>query len=126
MLVERLRHRMCKQHMFKCSNLMCDLVLAGQDLPLLTSSMNCTAAELETHGGGLVSRSEERTRSLDVLRVFCIPLPVVVLESGRGNVDAAGEATFSTEIAWRGRFAAGCSTEFSLFKRLSLGPWPGP
>lgn len=123
MLVERLHHRICKQHMLKSSRPKCDLVLAEQGLQLLTSSMNCTAAELETHGDELVSRGEERTRSLDVLRVLCIPFPGVVLEKGGGDVvDAAGEATFSTEVAWRGRFAAGSSTAFPLFRRLGLGP----
>lgn len=85
--------------------------------------MNCTAAELETHGGELVSRGEEGTRSLGVSRLFCVRLPVIVLESVGGDVvGVRGEATFSTEIAWRGRFAAGSSTAFSLFKRLGLGP----
>lgn len=121
--MERLRHRICKQHMLKSPRPIFDLVLAEQGLPSLTSSMNCTAAELETHGDELFSRGEERTRSLDVLRVFCIPFPGVVLELGGGDVvDAAGEGTFSTEVAWRGRFAAGSSTTFPLIRRLGLGP----
>lgn len=85
--------------------------------------MNCTAAELGAHGDELVSRGG----GLDVPRLSCVPMPVVVLGSGDGDVAGiSGETMSSTEAARRGRFAAGRSTAFPRLGRLGLRLWLGP